>query len=193
MFKELLSYLDSISRRDPVRPSRMEVFLCYSGFHAVIAHRAAHFFYRRGHRLLARVISQINRFFTGIEIHPGARIGKRLFIDHGMGVVIGETAIVGDDVTLHHCVTLGGTSNEPVKRHPTVGNNVVIGVGATLLGDIDIGDGAKIGADALVLTDVPEGATAIGVPARIIPAKKAVISINFSRLSEIPIYKDMVI
>jgi serine O-acetyltransferase len=193
MIKEILRDIDNISQKDPVRPSRMEVLLCYPGIHAVISHRIAHFFYVRKHRIIARIISQIGRFFTGIEIHPGAKIGKCLFIDHGMGVVVGETAEVGDNVTVFHGVTLGGTGNDSGKRHPTVGDNVLIGAGAKILGPVFVGNNARVGAGAVVLGDVPQNATAVGVPARIIPAKNNVIKVNFERISEIPIYKDMII
>lgn len=193
MIKQILGDIDNIRKKDPVNPSRMEVLLCYPGIHAVISHRIAHFFYMRKHRIIARIISQISRFFTGIEIHPGAKIGKGLFIDHGMGVVIGETAEVGDFVTMFHGATLGGIGSDSGKRHPTVGNNVLIGAGAKVLGPIRIGDGAKIGAMAVVLADVPQGATAVGVPAHIIPSKTNIINVNFSRLAEMHIYKDMVI
>lgn len=193
MIKQILGDIDNIRKKDPVNPSRMEVLLCYPGIHAVISHRIAHFFYKRKHRIIARIISQISRFFTGIEIHPGAKIGKGLFIDHGMGVVIGETAEVGDYVTMFHGATLGGIGSNPGKRHPTVGNNVLIGAGAKVLGPVRIGDDAKIGAMAVVLKDVPQGATAVGVPARILPSKTNIINVNFSRLPEMQIYKDMVI
>ena len=155
-----------IMERDPAARSKLEVILCYPGFHAVTLHRLAHAVWRRGWVLLARFISHIGRFLTGIEIHPGATIGRRFFIDHGAGAVIGETAEIGDDVTLYHGVTLGGTSLEVGKRHPTIGNNVVIGSGAQVLGPITVHDGARIGANAVVLKDVPAGVTMVGIPAK---------------------------
>ena len=158
----------SIRERDPAARSGLEVFLLYSGLHAVIYHRIAHFFYRHNLRFLARLISQTSRFLTGVEIHPGARIGRGLFIDHGSGVVIGETCEIGDDVTIYQGVTLGGTGKETGKRHPTIGDGVVIGSGARILGPFRVGNGAKIAASAVVLEEVPEDATAVGVPARIV-------------------------
>lgn len=166
MLKKFFQEIDSFFARDPAAHSRVEIILCYPGFHAVILHRLAHWLWQRNWRLLARFTSQISRFFTGIEIHPGARVGERFFIDHGMGVVIGETALIGDDVTIYHGVTLGGVSFSPGIRHPQVGNNVVIGSGAQLLGPIKIADNARIGSNAVVVRDVPEGATMVGVPAR---------------------------
>lgn len=193
MIRSILHDIDNIASMDPVKPSRLEVLLCYPGITAVINHRIAHFFYKRGHRIIARIISQVSRFFTGIEIHPGAKIGRGLFIDHGMGVVIGETAEVGNYVTIYHGATLGGTGKDSGKRHPTVGNNVIIGSGARILGPLTVGDNSKIGAGSVVLNNVPQGATAVGVPARIIPAKSNVIQIKFKKTGEIPVYKDMVI
>ncbi len=166
MLKHFLQEIDSFFARDPAAHSRIEIILCYPGFHAVILHRLAHWLWQREWRLLARFISQVSRFFTGIEIHPGAKVGERFFIDHGMGVVIGETAVIGNDVTLYHGVTLGGVSFSPGIRHPQIGNNVVIGSGAQLLGPIKISDNARIGSNAVVVRDVPEGATMVGVPAR---------------------------
>jgi serine O-acetyltransferase len=160
--------LDAARRRDPAARSRVEVALAYPGLHAVWAHRVAHRMWREpGLRLPARLLSQASRAVTGVEIHPGATIGRRLFIDHGMGVVIGETAVVGDDVVLFHGATLGGKTMKRGKRHPTVGDGVVVGAGAKVLGAVWIGDGAQIGANAVVLKDVPAGAVAVGVPARI--------------------------
>ncbi len=158
--------IESIKRRDPAARSTLEVVLAYPGFHAVQCHRLANRLYRRKLFLPARLVSHFGRFLTGIEIHPGATIGERVFIDHGMGVVIGETAIVGDDCTLYQGVTLGGTGKERGKRHPTLGSNVTVGVGAKILGDIVIGDGARIGGGAVVLRDVPPHTTAVGIPAR---------------------------
>jgi serine O-acetyltransferase len=152
--------------RDPAARSDLEVLFCYPGLHAVAIHKAANFLWRHQLTTLGRFISHIGRFLTGIEIHPGATLGRRLIIDHGMGVVIGETATIGDDVYIYHQVTLGGTSSEHTKRHPSVGNNVIIGAGAKVLGAIDIGDGARIGANAVVVAPVPAGTTVVGIPAR---------------------------
>jgi serine O-acetyltransferase len=154
-------------KRDPAAKGFLEILLLYPGMHALIFHRIAHFFYKIHWFFLARYISQISRWYTGIEIHPGAKIGKRFFIDHGMGVVIGETAVVGDDVLLYQGVTLGGTGLVKGKRHPTIGNNVVIGGGAKVLGDISVGDSSYIGANAVVIKDVPANSTVVGVPGRI--------------------------
>jgi len=153
--------------KDPAAKSFLEVLFLYQGLHALISHRIAHFFYKLHLFFLARLISQISRHVTGIEIHPGAQIGKGLFIDHGMGVVIGETAIIGDNVLLYQGVTLGGTGLEKGKRHPTIGNNVVIGTGAKVLGNISLGDNSYIGANAVVIKDVPPNSTVVGVPGRI--------------------------
>jgi serine O-acetyltransferase len=166
MLNGLKEYLDSIKQRDPAAKSRLEVILCYPGVHALFLHRIAHALNRNGLRLFARLVSQLNRSLTGIEIHPGATIGRRFFIDHGMGVVIGETTEIGDDVTMYQNVTLGGTSMEKRKRHPTIGNNVVIGAGAKILGNVLIGDGAKIGAGSVVIKDVPANMVVVGIPAR---------------------------
>jgi len=163
---EIIELARSIRARDPARPSWPEAILAYAGLHAVLWHRFAHALWRLGLHGTARVVSHLGRFLTGIEIHPGACIGRRLFIDHGMGVVIGETAQVGDDVLIYHGVTLGGLSGSPGKRHPTVGNKVVIGAGAQVLGPISIGDGARIGANAVVVNPVPAGATIVGIPGR---------------------------
>ncbi len=159
-------YLDAknIMNKDPAARNILEVIILYPGFHILVFHRIAHFLYRHKIFFLARLISQLGRFFTGIEIHPGAKIGKRLFIDHGMGIVIGETAEIGNDCTIYHQVTLGGTGKDKNKRHPTVGNNVMIGAGAKVLGPIKIGDNVKIGAGAVVLHDISGNATAVGVP-----------------------------
>jgi serine O-acetyltransferase len=161
--------LDTAARRDPASRSRLELLLCYPGLHAIWVHRVAHRMWQREElRLLARLLSQANRWLTGVEIHPGAQIGRRFFIDHAMGVVIGETAEVGDDVMLYHGVTLGGRSMERVKRHPTLEDNVTVGAGARILGPVTVGAGAQIGANAVVVKDVPAGAVVVGVPGRII-------------------------
>lgn len=165
--KILREDVQTIFRRDPAARSWLEVLTCYPGLHAVWMHRAAHYFWNRKYLFLARFISHTSRFFTGIEIHPGAIIGKRFFIDHGMGVVIGETTEIGDDVLLYQGVVLGGTSLEKKKRHPTLGNNVVVGAGAIVLGAITLSDHARVGAGSVVLHDIPANATAVGVPARI--------------------------
>ncbi len=156
----------AIMERDPAARSKLEVVLCYPGFHAIALHRLANAVWRRGWIILARVISHVGRFLTDIEIHPGATIGRRFFVDHGSGAVIGETSEIGEDVTLYQGVTLGGTSLEPGKRHPTIGNCVVIGSGAQVLGPITVHEGARIGANAVVLKDVPAGVTMVGIPAK---------------------------
>jgi len=168
MFNRLRENIASIFERDPAARTTWEVLTCYPGLHALYIHKLGHWFWARGLRWLGRAISHLGRLLTGIEIHPGAAIGRRVFIDHGMGVVIGETAEVGDDVTLYHGVTLGGTSWNKGKRHPTLGKGVVIGAGAKVLGPIHVGDGAKIGSNAVVVKDVPAGATVVGVPGRIL-------------------------
>ncbi len=164
----LIKDLKSIKERDPAARNCLEVFFLYSGFHALVYYRIAHFFYKHKLKFIARWISQTGRFFTGVEIHPGAEIGTGLFIDHGAGVVVGETAVIGDRCTIYQGVTLGGTGKDTGKRHPTIGNNVMIGSGAKVLGPFTVGDNAKIAAGAVVLREVPAGATAVGVPARII-------------------------
>jgi serine O-acetyltransferase len=168
MFGTIREQLDTIFREDPAAKSVLEIILCYPGFHAVILHRLAHRLYNAGLPLVPRVISQFSRFLTGIEIHPGATIGCRFFIDHGMGVVIGETSEIGDDVLIYQGVTLGGTGNEKGKRHPTIGNHVVIGTGAKVLGSITIGDNVKIGAGSVVVKPVPDNSTVVGIPGRIV-------------------------
>lgn len=165
MFRNLKYDIENVMKNDPAARTKLEVLLLYQSIHVLIFYRIAHVLYKIKLFFLARLISQLGRFFTGIEIHPGAKIGKGLFIDHGMGVVIGETAEIGDNVTIYHGVTLGGTGKDKGKRHPTVGNNVIIGCGAKILGPISIGDGAKIGANSVVLKDVPKGKTAVGIPA----------------------------
>ncbi|MDH5557369.1 MAG: serine O-acetyltransferase [Alphaproteobacteria bacterium] len=173
MFKGLKEEIDGMMLRDPAARSRWEVALCYPGFHAIVFHRISHPLWMRGWRVLARWISQIGRFMTGIEIHPGAVIGKSFFVDHGMGVVVGETAVIGDNVTLYQAVTLGGVSpsvdsdsQREQKRHPTLGDNVIVGSGAQVLGPITVGHGARVGANAVVTKDVPCCITVVGIPAR---------------------------
>lgn len=168
MFDNLKAEIDSIMERDPAARSRAEVYFLYSGFKAVRSYRKANWFYKRGHKFIARWISQRARRKTGIEIHPGATIGKGLFIDHGMGVVIGETTEIGDYCTIYQGVTLGGTGKESGKRHPTLGKKVLVGAGAKVLGPFTVGDGARVAAGAVVLKEVPEKATAVGVPAKIV-------------------------
>ena len=194
MFKNLNYELQRVLDNDPAARSKVEVFLLYPCIHALIAYRIAHFFYKHKWFFIARVISQLARFFTGIEIHPGAKIGKGLFIDHGMGVVIGETTEIGDDVMLYHGVTLGGTGKDKGKRHPTVGNGVLIGAGAKVLGPITIGDNAKIGSNAVVLKDVPPNATSVGISARnIVRTNKQIVEITTLRGKKQKIYNDMFI
>jgi len=172
MFDRLKTDIDCILERDPAARSRWEVLTCYPGLHAVLLHRLAHGCWTRGYRWLGRFLSHLGRFLTGIEIHPGAKLGERVFIDHGMGVVIGETAEIGDGCTIYHGVTLGGTSlYKGAKRHPTLGKDVVVGAGAKVLGGFTVGDGAKVGSNAVVTKPVPAGATAVGNPARIIQAE----------------------
>jgi serine O-acetyltransferase len=168
MFRTIREQVDTIFREDPAAKSVLEIFLCYPGFHSILWHRVAHRLHKAGCPLIPRVISQINRLLTGIEIHPGATIGRRFFIDHGMGVVIGETTEIGDDVLIYQGVTLGGTGKEKGKRHPTIGNGVVIGTGAKILGNITIGDFVKVGAGSVVVNAVPAHSTVIGVPGRIV-------------------------
>ena len=168
MFKRLSQLLSAYQRRDPAARGKLEIFLLYPGVHALIYHRLAHWLYAGGLRFLPRLISQWARLWTGSEIHPGATIGRRLVIDHGMGVVIGETAQVGDDCLLYHGVTLGGTGKDQGKRHPTIGDHVMIACGAKVLGPIRVGDHSRVAAGAVVLTEVPENATAVGVPARVV-------------------------
>jgi serine O-acetyltransferase len=173
MFAVIREQFETIFREDPAAKSRLEIILCYPGFHAILLHRAAHRLYEANIPILPRFISQLSRFLTGIEIHPGATIGRRCFIDHGMGVVIGETAEIGDDVLLYQGVTLGGTGNEQGKRHPTIGNNVVIGTGAKVLGSIRIGNHVKIGAGSVVVHPVPDYSTVVGIPGRIVRTRTA--------------------
>ncbi len=172
MFERIREDIQAVFERDPAARTTWEVMTTYPGVHAVMMHRGAHALWRSNLKWLARVLSNVARLITGIEIHPGARIGRRFFIDHGMGVVIGETAVIGDDCTLYHGVTLGGTSWQKGKRHPTLGNDVVVGAGAKVLGPIDVADGARIGSNAVVVKNVPAGATVIGVPGKLIEGKR---------------------
>jgi len=170
MFSQIRDDINSVFDRDPAARSSLEVLFCYPGLHAVWLHRIAHWLWRRELFFLGRFVSQFSRFVTGIEIHPGARIGKRFFIDHGMGVVIGETAEIGDDVTIYHGVTLGGVTWDKVKRHPTLEDRVVIGSGAKVLGPFTVGRGAKIGSNSVVVKEVPPNATVVGIPGKIVLA-----------------------
>ena len=164
----LTGLLEAYQRRDPAARSKLEVLLLYQGVHAILFHRVSHWLWQHNCRFLARLNSQIARHCTGIEIHPGAAIGKRLVIDHGMGTVIGETAEIGDDCLIYHGVTLGGTGKDVGKRHPTIGNNVLIGTGAKVLGPIKVGDNSRIAANSVVLREIPENSTAVGIPARVV-------------------------
>jgi len=193
VLRQLKRDIEVIFERDPAARSVLEVVLTYPGLHALILHRIAHSLHKRGFKLIARIISQFSRFITGIEIHPGAKIGQGFFIDHGMGVVIGETCEIGDNVTLYQGVTLGGTGKEKGKRHPTIGNNVVISAGAKVLGSIKIGNNVKIGAGSVVLKDVPDNCTVVGVPGRVVkrdgkrvgdPALESQIDLNHNRLPD---------
>ncbi len=175
MLRAIREQIDVIFREDPAARSVLEVLLCYPGFHAILVHRFAHSLYKLNLKLLARVLSQIARAFTGIEIHPGATIGRRFFIDHGMGVVIGETAVIGDDVILYQGVTLGGTGKDRGKRHPTLGNHVVIGTGAKVLGNITVGNHVKVGAGSVVIHPVPDDSTVVGIPGRIVRTRGQVV------------------
>jgi serine O-acetyltransferase len=171
MFAAIREQLDTIFREDPAAKSVLEIVLCYPGFHAILMHRLSHRLFRAGLPIVPRFLSQVSRFFTGIEIHPGATIGRRFFIDHGMGVVIGETTEIGDDVLIYQGVTLGGTGKDCGKRHPTIGNSVVLGTGAKVLGNIRIGDRVKVGAGSVVVTSVPDDSTVVGVPGRIVRSR----------------------
>lgn len=168
MLERIKEDIKTVFERDPAARSVLEVLLCYPGLHAIWFHRIAHWLWNHNLKLPARVVSHISRWLTGIEIHPGAKIGRRFFIDHGMGVVIGETTEIGNDVTIYHQVTLGGTSTKKGKRHPTIGNNVVIGAGAKVLGPVKIGDNCKIGANSVVVKDVPPNSTVVGIPGKIV-------------------------
>lgn len=168
MFRTVREQIDTIFREDPAAKSVLEIFLCYPGFHAILLHRLAHKLYRWNVPLAPRVISQLSRWLTGIEIHPGAQVGRRFFIDHGMGVVIGQTTVIGDDCLIYQGVTLGGTGKEKGKRHPTLGNRVIVGTGAKVLGNITIGDSTRIGAGSVVLKNVPPHSTVVGIPGRVV-------------------------
>ena len=172
MFYKIKKDIEYIMENDPAARTKLEVFLLYPSIHARLAHMISHFLYKKNLLFLARLISQIARFLTGIEIHPGATLGAGILIDHGMGVVIGETAELGDRITIYQGTTLGGTGKEKGKRHPTVGNNVVIGAGSKVLGNIKIGSNSKIGANSVVLDDVPEGATVVGIPGKVVKINK---------------------
>lgn len=176
MFKWIKDEIKTISEEDPAARNALEILTCYSGLHAILSHRVAHWFYSKRLFLVARIISQVARFFTGIEIHPGAKIGKGFFIDHGMGVVIGETTEIGDNVLIYQGVTLGGTGKEKGKRHPTIKNDVVIGAGAKILGAVTIGDNVRIGAGSVVINSVPSNTTVVGVPGRVVIKDRTRIS-----------------
>lgn len=182
MFDQIKNDIKSIMERDPAARNPFEVFFMYPGFRAILRHRIAHKLYNKGHKFIATRISNTTRRKYGIEIHPAAKIGNGVFIDHGMGVVIGETAIVGDNCTIYQGVTLGGTGKDKGKRHPTLGNNVLVGCGAKLLGNFTVGDNAKIAANAVVLSDVPENCTCVGIPARIVKRNNEKIAGNFDHV-----------
>lgn len=181
----LRDHIRAIKQEDPAAKNSLEILLCYPGLHAVMLHRVAHWFYRKKGFITARFVSQFARFLTGIEIHPGARIGKRLFIDHGMGVVIGETAEIGDDVLLYQGVTIGGTGSQGGKRHPTLKNRVVVGTGASVLGNITLEEGVKVGAGSVVVHAVPAGATVVGIPGKIVRSRGTAIgNLEHGRVAE---------
>lgn len=185
LFRTMQEDIQTVFTEDPAARSMAEVILCYPGLHALWLHRVAHYLWRHRLRFAARLLSQINRFITAIEIHPGARIGRRFFIDHGAGVVIGETAEVGDDVLMYQGVVLGGTSLKKGKRHPTIGNKVVIGAGAVALGPITIGDGARIGSGSVVVKSVPSGSTVVGIPGRVVEDRdKPILDLEHGRLPD---------
>ncbi|MDX5408140.1 MAG: serine O-acetyltransferase [Chromatiaceae bacterium] len=184
MFAGIKEDIKSVFERDPAARSSFEVLTNYPGLHAIWWHRLSHKLWQANFKWLARFLSTIARWLTGVEIHPGAKIGRRFFIDHGMGVVIGETAEIGDDVTLYHGVTLGGTSWNPGKRHPTLGNGVVIGAGAKVLGPLQVGENARIGSNAVVVKDVPAGATVVGIPGRIVAKADAKVSAERKQLAQ---------
>lgn len=178
MFRTLRDYLQSVRQRDPAARHALEILLTYPGVHALAFHRLAHCLWHWGLKTFARWLSMFARWWTGIEIHPAAKIGRRFFIDHGMGVVIGETAEIGDDCTLYHGVTLGGTTWQREKRHPTLGNNVIVGAGAKILGPITVGDGARIGSNSVVVRPVPPGATVVGIPGRVVPPRPTQVQLQ---------------
>ena len=185
MFKTLKEDINTVFTKDPAARSLAEVMLCYPGLHALWCHRLAHFLWQHKLRLSARIISHINRFWTGIEIHPGAKIGRRVFIDHGAGVVIGETSEIGNDVLLYQGVVLGGTTLEKKKRHPTLGNDVEMGSGAIALGAITIGNGARIGSGSVVINSIPPGATVVGIPGRVVTdSPKPIMDLEHGRLPD---------
>lgn len=184
VFRTLYEDIKTVLDRDPAARNSLEVFLCYSGFHALTMHRVSHWLWLHKLKSLARFNAMLARFFTGVEIHPAAKIGRRFFIDHGMGVVIGETAEIGDDVTIYHGVTLGGVSLKKEKRHPTIGNNVIIGAGAKVLGPFKVGDRVRIGANSVVLHEVPDDATVVGVPGRITGDSKRQDMFNHTELPD---------
>jgi len=183
-FKTIREDIKAVFDRDPAAKSMAEVLLCYPGLHAILFHRFAHWLWKKKLYLLGRFVSHIGRFLTGIEIHPGAKIGKRFFIDHGMGVVIGETAEVGDDVTLYHGVTLGGVSLNKGKRHPTVGNNVIIGAGAKILGPFTVGKNSKVGSNSVVVKEVPPNSTVVGIPGRVVTDEKISVDFDHDKLPD---------
>jgi len=184
LFGLLREDMRTVFAEDPAARNWLEVMFCYPGLHALWMHRIAHYLWRHKLRLVGRLLSHCSRFWTGIEIHPGAAIGRRFFIDHGMGVVIGETSEIGDDVLLYQGVVLGGTTHEKRKRHPTLGNNVVVGAGATLLGAITIGDNARIGAGSVVVQDMPAGATVVGVPGRVVTGERPAEALEHGRMPD---------
>ena len=186
MFDGLRSEIRAIKEKDPAARSTLEIFLCYPGFYALLFHRLSHYLWNHSFKLLARFISTISRFLTGIEIHPGAQFGERVFIDHGMGIVVGETTIVGDDVLIYQGVVLGGTTTQKTKRHPTIEKGVIIGAGAKVMGNITIGEYSKIGTGAVVLKDVPPESTCVGVPGRIVKSKNKshVVDLEHNKLPD---------
>ena len=186
MFDSLKSEINTFKEKDPAMRSSIEIFLCYPGFYALVFHRISHWFWNHSLKLLARILSTISRFLTGIEIHPGAQFGKRVFIDHGMGIVVGETTVVGDDVLIYQGVVLGGTTTSKGKRHPTIENGVIIGAGAKVMGNITIGEYAKIGTGAVVLKDVPPESTCVGVPGRIVKCRNTshVVDLEHNKLPD---------
>ena len=184
MFSTIREQIETVFRNDPAARSKLEVLLCYPGLHAILLHRLAHWFFTRNFFVIARLISHFSRWTTGIEIHPGARIGRRFFIDHGMGVVIGETTEIGDDVLLYQGVTLGGTGHEKGKRHPTLGNHVVIGSGAKVLGSIEVGDWVRVGAGSVVVKPVEAHSTVVGIPGRVVAVRGIAVAREEEELLE---------